>query len=134
MRIVLDTNVLVSAVLFYDSAIAKAVRQAIGHHEVLASYDTMEELKRVLQKPKLHAYVDPNQLAAFFLSYARITQHTEILMPVALCRDPKDDKFLEVALNGDADYIITGDQDLLVMHPFQSTAIITPAEFLSQYA
>jgi uncharacterized protein len=134
MRIVLDTNVLVSALLFYDSDIARTLRLALDHHDVLASGDTMDELKRVLQKPKLHKYVDPNKLAAFFLSYERITIHTEILMPVALSRDPKDDKFLEVALNGDADVIITGDQDLLVLHPFQSTAIITPAEFLSRYA
>ncbi|MFN8995035.1 MAG: putative toxin-antitoxin system toxin component, PIN family [Pseudomonadota bacterium] len=54
-------------------------------------------------------------------------------MAVTLSRDPKDDRFLEVALNGDADLLITGDQDLLVLHPFQSTTIITPAEFLSRY-
>ncbi len=134
MRIVLDTNVLVSALLFYDSGIAKAVRLALDRHDVLASGDTMDELKRVLQKPKLHKYADPNKLAAFFLSYERITIRTEILMPVTLSRDPKDDIFLEVALNGDADLLITGDQDLLVLHPFQSTVIITPAEFLSRYA
>jgi uncharacterized protein len=93
----------------------------------------MHGLKRVLQKPKLHKYADADKLAAFFLSYERITIHTEILIPVTMSRDPKDDKFLEVALNGGADLLITGDQDLLVLHPFQSTAIITPTEFLSRY-
>lgn len=133
MRIVLDTNVLVSAVLFYDSDIARAVRVALDNHDVLVSSDTMNELKRTLQKPKLHKYADPDRLAAFFLSYERITIHVEILMPVILSRDPKDDKFLEVAFNGGADLLVTGDQDLLVLHPFQSAAIITPAEFLSRH-
>jgi putative PIN family toxin of toxin-antitoxin system len=133
MRIVLDTNVLVSALLFYNSDVARAARLALDHHDVLASQDTMHELKRVLQKPKLHKYADADKLAAFFLSYERITIHTEILIPVTMSRDPKDDKFLEVALNGGADLLITGDQDLLVLHPFQSTAIITPTEFLSRY-
>ena len=133
MRIVLDTNVLVSALLFYNSEIARAARLALDHHDVLASHDTMHELKRVLQKPKIQKYADADKLAAFFLSYKRITIHTEILIPVTLSRDPKDDKFLEVALNGGADLLITGDQDLLVLHPFQSTAIITPTEFLSRY-
>lgn len=133
MRVVLDTNVLVSTLLFYNSDIAGAARLALDHHDVLASHDTMQELKRVLQKPKLHKYADTEKLAAFFLSYERITIHTEILIPVTMSRDPKDDKFLEVALNGGADLLITGDQDLLVLHPFHSTAIITPTEFLSRY-
>lgn len=131
MRIVIDTNVLVSALLFYQSETAKAVRQMLDHHDVLASHETLKELKTVLQKPKLHRYADPEKLAAFFLAYERITINTEILIPVVLCRDSKDDKFLEVALNGNADRLVTGDQDLLVLHPFKQTHIITPSEFLN---
>ena len=51
---------------------------------------------------------------------------------IELCRDPKDNKFLELAADGQADYLITGDQDLLVLHPFQATQIFTPAQFLEQ--
>ena len=49
---------------------------------------------------------------------------------VQACRDPSDDKILELAVNGRADYIITGDDDLLVMNPFRGIPIIRPAEFL----
>ncbi|NET73225.1 MAG: putative toxin-antitoxin system toxin component, PIN family [Sphaerospermopsis sp. SIO1G2] len=49
---------------------------------------------------------------------------------VVACRDPKDDKFLSLAVNGDADYIITGDQDLLVLHPFRHIPIMAPAQFV----
>ena len=47
------------------------------------------------------------------------------------CRDPDDDKLLELAVNGAADFIVTGDDDLLVMNPFRGIAIVTPAEFLT---
>ena len=53
-----------------------------------------------------------------------------IVYPVRECRDPKDDKFLEVALNGRADLILTGDADLLALHPWQNIAILSPAQYL----
>ena len=52
---------------------------------------------------------------------------------IDICRDPKDNKFLEVAVNGKADFIITGDKDLLVLNPFQGIEIITVNEFLSRF-
>jgi putative PIN family toxin of toxin-antitoxin system len=50
---------------------------------------------------------------------------------IADCRDPKDNKFLELAIDGNADYIITGDPDLLILHPYRGISIVTPAQFLS---
>jgi len=50
---------------------------------------------------------------------------------VADCRDPKDDKFLDVALAGEADYLVSGDSDLLSMNPYRSIPLITPAELLT---
>jgi predicted nucleic acid-binding protein len=52
------------------------------------------------------------------------------LAPIRACRDPRDDKFLEVAVNGRADAIVTGDQDLLVLNPFQGIPILSPAGYL----
>jgi predicted nucleic acid-binding protein len=49
---------------------------------------------------------------------------------VRACRDPKDDKFLELAVSGAACCVVTGDQDLLALHPFRSVSILTPAQFL----
>ena len=56
-------------------------------------------------------------------------ERVEIISPVKACRDPKDDKFLEVAVNGEADLIMTGDKDLLALHPFRGMEIITPREY-----
>jgi predicted nucleic acid-binding protein len=53
----------------------------------------------------------------------------EILNQVQLCRDPKDDKFIDLALNGEASYLITGDSDLLVLNPIQNTSVINPRTF-----
>jgi predicted nucleic acid-binding protein len=55
-----------------------------------------------------------------------------ILSPVRACRDPRDDKFLEVAVHGRADAIVTGDRDLLDLNPFRGIAILTPAEYLER--
>jgi predicted nucleic acid-binding protein len=50
--------------------------------------------------------------------------------PIRACRDPRDDKFLEAAVHGHADLILTGDRDLLDLHPFRAIAILTPAAYL----
>ncbi len=55
----------------------------------------------------------------------------QIVQKITACRDRKDDKFLELAVNGKASYVITGDQDLLVLNPFQDIAIISASEYLS---
>jgi predicted nucleic acid-binding protein len=56
----------------------------------------------------------------------------EIIRPVHACRDPNDDKFLEVAINGSADFILSGDSDLLALHPFHDIPIFSPSQFLKQ--
>ena len=55
----------------------------------------------------------------------------EIITKINLCRDPKDNKFLELAVNGKADYLISGDQDLLILNPFQEISILSPQVFIS---
>ena len=67
------------------------------------------------------------QFVARFFADAEII---EIKEKITACRDRKDDKFLELAVNGKADYIITGDQDLLVLHPFQNIVIISVSDYL----
>ena len=58
-------------------------------------------------------------------------REVDILVPVVACRAPNDDMFLEVAVNGLADYLVTGDADLLALHPFRGVAVLTPADFLA---
>jgi uncharacterized protein len=59
-----------------------------------------------------------------------VVELVPITQRVELCRDPRDDKFLELALAGWADFLLTGDADLLTLHPFRGTAILTPAAYL----
>ena len=61
-----------------------------------------------------------------------LVEIVEVVRAVRACRDPDDDRFLEVAVNGDADVIVSGDRDLLVLHPFQKIAILTPADYLAR--
>jgi putative PIN family toxin of toxin-antitoxin system len=129
-RIVVDTNVLVSRLLLPQSTPAQAVRKARGDGRLLVSEATMYELAEVLARPKLDLYINLKDRRQFLRQLGRVAEFVPIVQLVRECRDAKDDKFLEVALNGSADLIITGDADLLALHPWRRLAILTPAEYL----
>ena len=90
-----------------------------------------EELDEVLSRPRFERYVTRQERAAFLRNLLRMAMSVPITEPVRACRDPKDDKILELAVNGRADYMVTGDDDLLVMSMFRGIVIIRPAEFLA---
>jgi putative PIN family toxin of toxin-antitoxin system len=129
-RIVIDTNVYVSRYLRPDSVPGKAVGKAWLEATTLLSTPTWHELRIVLQRKKFERYVDPETLAAFLRSVWLYAEQVSISTPIRACRDPRDDKFLEVAVHGRADLILSGDADLLALHPYEGIAILTPAEFL----
>lgn len=131
-RIVVDTNVLVSRLLLGDSTPAQAVRLARKNGRLLISDATMFELAEVLNRPKLNRYVTLKERQRFLRELSRIGEFVPIIQHVRECCDPKDDKFLELALNGRADVIITGDTDLLEMNPWRGIAIVLPADYLKQ--
>lgn len=129
-RIVVDTNVLISRVLIEDSVAGRAVRLAEDRARLLASRDTLEEFATVLLRPKFDKYAEFALRAEFLIRYRRIVEMITIDDPVRACRDPKDDKFLSLAVNGEADQLISGDKDLLELDPFRRTRILTPAAWL----
>ena len=130
-RIVLDTNVLISRLLSPRSTAAQAVLLATGQDSVLASDATLTELADVLARPKFDPYVSIEERRTFLRLFARVADHVAILRPIRACRDPRDDKFLELAVNGGAAVIVTGDADLLVLDPFHAIRIVTPTAFLA---
>ena len=67
---------------------------------------------------------------SFILLLGRISGRVAIIRRIQACRDPKDDKFLELAVNGEADLIISGDEDLLTLHPFMDISILSTADYL----
>jgi putative PIN family toxin of toxin-antitoxin system len=131
LRVVLDTNALVSRLLAPESVPARAVRQAVAEDRILASDATFMELADVLSRPKFDLYVTVEERQAFLRLFGRIAERVPIIHVIRECRNPKDDKFLELAVNGVAGAIVTGDNDLLALHPFRGIRIMTPAAFLA---
>lgn len=134
MRVVIDTNVLVSAIIRPQGTTGQVLRQLQARRfDLLMSRITFDELVDVLFRPRLRAkyqLADTTLRPVLRLIYLR----SVILQPnekVTACRDPKDDIYLELAIAGKADYIVTGDADLLVLHPFRGIPIIVPATFLT---
>jgi putative PIN family toxin of toxin-antitoxin system len=131
-RIVVGTNTLVSRLLLANSVPAQAVRRAVNEAQLLVSDATMTELADVLARPKFDAYVSLEDRQQFIRLLGRVALMVPIIHTVRACRDPRDDKFLELAVNGEADLIVTGDEDLLALHPFRGVRIITPAAYVDQ--
>lgn len=130
MRLVIDTNVLISHVLLRHSIPGRMVDHAFQHHHVLASDIYFAEIEHVLSRKKFDAYISVNERVLFLQRIYKTCENIVILQQVNACRDAKDNMILEIALNGKADRIITGDKDLLVLHCFRSIPIITPAQYV----
>ncbi len=132
-RVVIDTNALVSRLLLPSSVPARAVRLAVMRGQILASDATLTELAEVLGRSKFDRYVSIEERQAFLRLFNRIAERVEVIHVVRACRDPRDDKFLELAANGQADWIVSGDRDLQAMHPFRGIPVLTPAVFVATF-
>jgi len=130
--VVVDTNVLVSRLLLAESIPGQAVHAARRTGSLLVSEATMNELVEVLARRKLDRYVSLEQRKQFLRHLSRIAELVPIIRVVRECRDAEDDKFLEVALNGRADVIVTGDRDLLALHPWREIPILSPGDYLNR--
>jgi putative PIN family toxin of toxin-antitoxin system len=129
MRVVIDTNVLVSAALKERSPPSDAVHLAAERDLLLKSATTEQELFITLARPRLAPLIPPlfQDWLADVLAAAELVPITE---RIVACRDPKDDKFLELAVNGHADLIVSGDAELLILTTFRGIPIITPTAFV----
>jgi len=129
-RMVVDTNVFVSGLLRQSSVPGQAARRARHDAILLVSQETMRELADVLARAKVDRYVTVEQRMQFIRLVANIAELVPIVRAVRECRDPKDDKFLEAALNGRANGILTGDKDLPAMNPWRGVEILSPDDYL----
>ena len=130
IRYVFDTNVIVSSLLFENSKPAQAFNYALNHGEVLLSPELLAELNDVLGRKKFDRFLTSEERDEFLETFIDRAILVEVIEKVQECRDPKDDKILELALNGQAQYIVSGDRDLLVLNPFHEVNIVTVEEFL----
>jgi uncharacterized protein len=128
MRIVLDTNVLISAALKQDSTPAAIVRAAQKQAVLLKSAATEQQLFDVAARLYFVPLIglETQFWLRALMAAAELVSITE---RITACRDPTDDKFLELAVSGRADLIVTGDADLLVLDPFRGIPIVTPSAY-----
>ena len=134
MRAVVDTNILVRALIKPQGSVGPVLRRLRdGAYRLLYSESLLAELVDVLSRPRIrNKYGIGRDDVATVLTLIEL--RGELVMPrrrITVCRDPKDDQVLEAAIAGRADIIVSGDDDLLVLHPFESIPIVIPSIFLA---
>ncbi len=130
-RLVIDSNVIVSSLLFSQSIPRQAVNKALDTGKILISQEIIEELTNVLSRKKLNKYLLEEERLKFLADFLKETETVIINQNFDVCRDKKDNKFIDLAFCGNAQYIITGDDDLLTLNPFRSISIINARDFLN---
>jgi putative PIN family toxin of toxin-antitoxin system len=127
---VFDTNVVVSSNLSPGSVNRKAYDRAREIGISVHSANTFTEFSETLLRPKFDKYVSTDKRLLAISAFEKKSQLIQVIVKVDICRDPKDNKFLELAIDSGAACIITWDKDLLVLNPFEGIPILTPADFL----
>jgi uncharacterized protein len=136
-RVVFDTSTLVSAALRPHSVPFQALHSALSVCDVCASRQTLGELKTVLTRAKLRRYL-PDDLRRQFVemmeNHVRLSVVRDEVFPADRppCRDPKDNQFLALAFECEANAMVSSDEDSLVLDPWGDTRILQPAEFLKK--
>lgn len=133
-RVVLDTNTLISGVLLVESTPGQAVRKAFRDAQVLMSDASLHELIDVLSRKKFDRYLTVRDREEFVHVVLTVVELVPIVTAVHACRDDADNHILAVAVNGAADVIVSGDRDLLVLHPFHGIPILTSGAYLNTHA
>ena len=126
MRIVLDTNVLIAA-LISNGVCAQVFESVVATHEIISAESLLQELHEKLIT-KFH-YSQEDADAAIALIKSKVQLVIPVPLSQSVCRDADDGLVLATAVTGDAHCIITGDKDLLVLKQFEGVDIIRPAEF-----
>lgn len=130
-KFVFDTNSLISAALLLNSINAQALNRALHVGRIVTSEAVLQEFEEVIFRQKFNKYFlnDTERIEAI----NRIESNSLIYFPktnISACRDPKDNKFLELAVTANATCIISGDKDLLILNPFEHIPILSAAGFL----
>jgi putative PIN family toxin of toxin-antitoxin system len=124
--------VIISAFLLPNSVAAQTFRKLRKQGKLLLSFPISDELEDVIRRKKFDRYATPEARLQFLKTIIQEAIFIEITVSVNDCRDLRDNKFLELALSGQAECIISGDDDLLVLHPYKGVRIINPRTFLDE--
>jgi putative PIN family toxin of toxin-antitoxin system len=129
-RVVVDTNSLISFYLGRNSPAHVAVKHLIQTHQHLASSETFAEFREVFLREKFSRISAPLRLG-FIAEYQQFVTLIEPEIRIEVCIDPKDNKFLSLAVSGNASLILSEDKHLRQLHPFRGIDILSPADFLA---
>ena len=129
-RIILDTNTLVSAFVFSGATPRAVLRHALNAYQLVFSTDTWDELADVFQRDKFDVALPRASRMRALAELARYVDLVTVTSTITDCRDAKDNKFLALAMDSGAKVIVTGDKDLLTLHPWQGVDIVSPSDFL----
>lgn len=130
--IVFDASTLVSATFNSHGVPAQAVQHALREDRVAISEPVMTELLDVLHRPGVARFLKPELRSELLGQLVALGIPFEPAERVMDCRDPKDDKYLELALASQTDILVSSDGDLLVLHPWRGVPILRPAEYLAE--
>jgi putative PIN family toxin of toxin-antitoxin system len=137
MRVVIDANVIISALLSRNGVPGKLLTLLVEEkHVFLISDKTMAELRRILNYPKIKKLLKltDNEIEQLVSSIEILAEEVDTtLVPSGLeCRDPDDVEYLAVATLGHAECIVSGDRDLLTLRTVEGIPVLTPVEMLER--
>ncbi|MDP1902270.1 MAG: putative toxin-antitoxin system toxin component, PIN family [Rubrivivax sp.] len=129
-RVVIDTNVLISAALIRGSVPARLLRQVLEELRIVFSTATFAELESRLWRPKFDRYLTMEDRGLLLHDLSSVADWVEPAAASIHSRDPDDDKFVHLALASQARWLISGDRDLLDLPAMEGFLVLTPAEAL----
>jgi putative PIN family toxin of toxin-antitoxin system len=127
LRVVLDTNIWISFMIGKElKGLEKYLNKKV---KIITSSEQIEELVSVLRREKFKKYFLKDDIKELLFLIMKVSEIVNINHNIYDCRDEKDNFILEMAINGKVDIIVTGDNDLLILHPYKNISIINYKEF-----
>jgi putative PIN family toxin of toxin-antitoxin system len=130
---VIDTNIVISIAVFSSLTPALSLKKVLYSGSLAFSEPVLQEYAETLSNHKFDKYLPLEKRLLFLEKLIAEGDIIPITKRIKICRDPKDDKYLELAAASNASCIITGNKDLLILHPFQNISILSPVDFINQY-
>ena len=128
-RIILDTNTIVSGIIFKGDLLRRLVEFVVDEYEIVVSVETWDELSYVFQREKFDQHLPLGTRLTILAELAARVKEFQPTSVITECRDPKDNKFLALALDAGVGTIVSGDDDLRVLDPWRGIRIVSPNEF-----
>lgn len=128
IKVIFDTNIWIS---FLIGKKLQSIRSMIANRKitVILTDQLLTELQLVTQRPKLRKYFSQKKVDELIEFLEVVGQLHDIAPKQELCRDPKDNFLLDLCEQSKADFLVTGDKDLIELNPFKTTQILTPNDF-----